>query len=76
MQHCQAGWNIPLSLLLHTFDPNELYMKNGPHSNGLYPLPLSHESSTFITRRRLLAKSFLEKFMNYIKNENFLSQLF
>ena len=40
---------ISTRVLLPCFDPNEWSMKNGLHSGGLSPQPLSHESSALTT---------------------------
>jgi hypothetical protein len=40
-----------------SFEPNEWCLKNGLHSGGLNPGPLSHESSALTTRPRLPAHS-------------------
>ncbi len=47
--------NTSTQFLLPRFDPNEWCMKNGLHSGGLNPRPLSHESSALTTRPQLLA---------------------
>ncbi len=43
------------TMFVPSFDPNELCMKNGPHSGGSNSQPFSHESSALTTRPRLLA---------------------
>jgi hypothetical protein len=55
MQQCQ--FQVP------SFDPNEWCLKNGLHSGGLIPGPLSHESSALNTRPRLLA---LMNFVSFV----------
>ncbi len=44
------------TIFVPSFDPNVWCLKNGLHSGGLNPGPLSHESSALTTRPRLLAK--------------------
>jgi len=43
------------TIFVPSFDPNEWYLKNGLHSGGFNPGPLSHESSALTTGPRLLA---------------------
>ncbi len=43
------------TIFVPSFDPNEWCLKNGLHSQGLNPGPLSHLSSALTTRPRLLA---------------------
>ena len=43
------------TIFVPSFDPNEWCLKNGLHSGGLNPGPLSLESSALTTRPRLLA---------------------
>ncbi len=40
-------------------DPNERWMKNGLHSGGMNPQPLSSESSALTTRPQLFANSII-----------------
>ncbi len=51
---CNKARIISTQFLLHAFDPNEWCLKDGLHSGGLNPRPLSHESSALSTRPRLL----------------------
>ncbi len=43
------------TIFVPSFDPNEWCLKNGLHRRDLNPGPLSHKSSAFTTRPRLLA---------------------
>ena len=52
MQQCQVNFH---SIFASIFDPNEWCLKNGLHSEGLNPQPLSHESSALTTRPQPLA---------------------
>jgi hypothetical protein len=56
LQHLQYARLISIQFLLPCFDPNEWCMKNGLHSGGLNPRPLSYESSALTTRPQLLAR--------------------
>jgi len=52
MRQCQVNFHSIFASMLH--DPNDWCLKNGLHSVGLNPRPLSHESSALTTGLQLL----------------------